>query len=712
MFNPSPKTIYISLLLAFSGMTHAADINPENEATDTELSEIVVTARGVQEKSLDAPLTVHTLSGAEINRRQFTSVQDSLKHIPGVDIHDGGDPGMSYMWIRGVGAVSHTSLDDNSVGVRVDGVNQGLLGLASGLYDIDQLEVAKGPQGTLFGSSSEAGTVNVKSRNPTPYFGANMEVGYASNQQRSLKGMVNIPLAEDWAFRLAGSSTWQDNYVLERTTGDAVNKQKNQSVRGKLLWTPQVHTQIMLTGHHSELNNFMPMVMTGPFVNDDSYLTLGDIPHYSKRQTSGVDLDFSHQWDSFQINAKTAYLHHQGDASRALYALEYLAKAMPQMLPYFSIPANNLNQQQEENRNFEQEITLSSLPESDVKWIGGLYYGRFDRDFNYAWSGQGEYARQYVHNNMALFGELTYPWTSKLSSITGLRLAHDTTRYHADYQKGNVIGQDSQKFSDTTLTGRLGLDYAFTPNWHVYGTYSRGHKPAGYNDYGTQVSKGKQDLPYDAGHIDAFELGLKGGAEDGHWGMALALFHNQIKNDKLSVYVLPDYVTESFNVDTKSQGIELSGFIKPHPYFSLKSSLSFIDAKVTSTPDDPSIVSTSVTTEAGNRIPEVPRFAASLGVEYKQPVSISFLKKPQAFANVDLRYVGSRPAQADNKLQLKSYTLVDAALGIQDQHHELSLWAKNLTNERYMTYAMMQGTYELGIQAQGRSVGVKYKYEF
>ena len=89
--------------------------------------------------------------------------------------------------------------------------------------------------------------------------------------------------------------------------------------------------------------------------------------------------------------------------------------------------------------------------------------------------------------------------------------------------------------------------------------------------------------------------------------MALALFHNQIKNDKLSVYVLPDYVTESFNVDTKSQGIELSGFIKPHPYFGLKSSLSFIDAKVTSTPDDPSIVSTSVTTEAGNRIPEVPR---------------------------------------------------------------------------------------------------------
>ena len=64
MFNPSPKTIYISLLLAFSGITHAADLNQENESTDTELSEIVVTARGVQEKSLDAPLTVHTLSTA------------------------------------------------------------------------------------------------------------------------------------------------------------------------------------------------------------------------------------------------------------------------------------------------------------------------------------------------------------------------------------------------------------------------------------------------------------------------------------------------------------------------------------------------------------------------------------------------------------------------------------------------------------------------
>jgi iron complex outermembrane receptor protein len=701
------KSLILGLPLALSTFAHADTSSQKNE--EKELGVVVVTSRGVAEKSTDAPLSVSVISGADIEKRQFTTVQDSLRSIPGLDIHDGGDAGLNYMWIRGVGAVSHTSIDDNSVGVLVDGASQGIIGLTNNLYDVEQIEVTKGPQGTLFGSSSEAGTVNIKTNNPEPFFGANLETGYASNNQRTIKAMINTPLSDTLAFRLATMSQWQDNYVRERTTDSALNAQKNQGLRGKLRWTPNGKTDVMFTAHHNKLVNFLPMVMMAPFGGNNSYLTTGNIPHFAERTTSGANIDVNYQWDNVQLHSTTSYLHHTGDSSRALYALEYIKVAMPAMLSHFQNPANNLNTQNEKNNNIEQEFRFSALPGNPVQWVGGAYFSHTDRDFDYAWTGQGAYQRNYVTDTQALFGEVTLPVTKQLKSITGLRLSREQTSYKANYVNGATQHSDQQKISDTTFTGRLGLDYAFNPVWHTYGMYSRGHKPAGFNDYGNNVASGLQDTPYNAGHIDTFELGLKGSDPDGKWSMALALYTNKIKNDKLSVYELPSYLTRVFNVDTKSNGIELSGFAQVHPRVRVNGSMSYIDATITSTP---SAASTNNDTQSGNRIPEVPHFSASFGLEYRQPLQIASLNNAQFYANTNARYVGDRPAQPNNKLTLKSYTLLDVAAGVQNAHHEVSVWVKNLTDRKYMTYAMLQGNYELGIQAQGRSMGINYRYSY
>lgn len=701
------KSILLGLPLALSSLAYA---EPSQKKTDDkELGVVVVTSRGVEEKTTEAPLSVSVITGTDIERRQFTNVQDSLRSIPGLDIHDGGDAGLNYLWIRGVGAVSHTSIDDNSVGVIVDGASQGIIGLTNNLYDVEQIEVTKGPQGTLFGSSSEAGTVSIKTRNPEPVFDANVEAGYASNNQRTIKAMINTPVSDTLAVRVATMGQWQDNYVRERTTDSPLNAQKNEGLRAKLLWSPTGRTQAMLTGHYNKLVNFLPMVMMQPFGGDNSYLTLGDIPHFAKRTTSGFNLDVKHQWDQFQFQSSTSYLHHTGNSSRALYALEYVSAAMPARLPYFQIPGNNLNLQDEKNKNIEQEFKFSSLPGQRIQWVGGAYFSHFDRDFNYAWSGQGAYKRNYVTTTQALFGEVTLPLTQQLKSITGLRLAREEIDYKAHYAKDAVQHSDSRKVNDTTLTGRLGLDYAFNPVWHTYGMYSRGHKPAGFNDYGNNVASGLSDTPYQAGHIDTFELGLKGSDPDGKWDMALAFYTNKIKNDKLSVYELPSYLTRVFNVDTQSKGIELSGFAQVHPRLRVNGSVSYINATITSTPN---AASTNNDTQTGNRIPEVPRWSAALGLEYRQAVNLAALNNAQFYANTNARYIGERPAQPNNKLMLKPYTTVDAAVGLQNAHHEVSFWVKNLTDKKYMTYAMLQGNYQLGIQAQGRSMGINYRYSY
>ena len=136
-------------------------INSQTVKTE-ELEPIIVYSRGVRESKLDTPFMVDIIDKQDIKTRNTKNVLEALSTLPSLNIHNGNNAATTAVWIRGVGSLTNTSMDDNSVDVVVDGISNGKSGLARPLLDIERIEVAKGPQGTLFGTKAEAGSIMIK----------------------------------------------------------------------------------------------------------------------------------------------------------------------------------------------------------------------------------------------------------------------------------------------------------------------------------------------------------------------------------------------------------------------------------------------------------------------------------------------------------------------------------------------------------------------
>lgn len=739
------KILLIACLSAL-GQAYGQTAAKENDETSElsselapELSPVLVTARGVSERPLDVPFTINVIDGETVEKQHFISTEDSLRYVPGIELHSSGDVSYSNLKIRGSGSLSPTSLDDNSVGIHVDGVAQGLVGLSRNLYDVAQIEVAKGPQGTLFGRNSSSGAINIKTNDPESFFDSRVTVGIGNDNNRYFQGMINAPLSDTFYLRVAGTSRVKDNAIYDKSTNKPLNKQKQNGIRGKVLWEPNAQTQWLLESYYDERSGYLPLTVKPPYDKHHPRYDTGGLKHSGERSTKGISSDFTYDWDNLRFQSVTALMRHKGEFTRAgqpidflpsFYALYQVPPAFhPTLNAYFGNPANNQFTQADDIRQLSQEFRLSSQPDAPVQWVGGLYFSRNKRTFHYhSYRGvlpalklgvdalNADIIRTSTINTQAIFGEATVPVSQHLKAIAGVRLTHEKLDYQSQWLPNPVnplskLGNRKyeQEISDTYITGRVGLDYALNSAWHAYGLYSRGHKSAGFADFGnTNIVGGGTETPYQSGRVDAFELGLKGESADGQWGAAIAVFQNQTKNDKISVPSKTNpYISDMENVDSRARGVEFDGYWRVADNWTLKSAFSYIDSKVTNVPATAQRV-----TKVGNRMPQVPKFDAKLGVEYRQSIASSWLKNANVFADANIRYVGSRAAEADNRLTLDAYHLLDASIGIGGDNGKVTLWGKNLTNESWVTYAGLLGRDMFGLSGAGRTFGVDFTYNF
>jgi len=312
----------------------------------------------------------------------------------------------------------------------------------------------------------------------------------------------------------------------------------------------------------------------------------------------------------------------------------------------------------------------------------------------------------------AVFGEITYPVTERLSLIGGVRVTHEKLKYRATWlpNGNNPMGAagaryDSQTLKDTYATGRVGLRFALSPEWRVYALQSKGHKSAGFADYSTDVAYGVSDTPYQASHIMASEIGVKFASMDQRVQFGLAVYQNRVNNDHLTATLFPNYLSETFNVDTRSRGVEASGQWRVNSSLTLRGALAYTDARVTDVP-----AAAATQTRKGNRMPQVPFFSGNLGVNYTSALPLEILGGARWFADVNLRHVGERPAGPNNVQRLNQYNLLDASLGLEGTFGTVKLWAKNLANKKWAYYGVEPGN--LGMPAPGRTVGVNWQYAF
>ena len=208
--------------------------------TPPPIEEIVVTADRRAVSVQDVPATITAVSGDAIAQRHLQNMSEAINIVPNVDIKQNAPGVLPVVTIRGVGLNDFGGNTSPPAGIYVDEVFLSTVVMMNGqLFDLDRVEVLKGPQGTLYGRNSTAGAINFISAAPTPHAGGRAQLGYGNYNTFTLDGMLNMPISDTLALRVSGKLTeQQDGYWESRLLPGTIGKQSIQTGRAMLLWTP------------------------------------------------------------------------------------------------------------------------------------------------------------------------------------------------------------------------------------------------------------------------------------------------------------------------------------------------------------------------------------------------------------------------------------------------------------------------------------------
>lgn len=686
------------------------------------LEAVTVRARFVDEAVRDLPFSVDVLSGQSLEERGLYSLEDALRTVPGVEINSYGDTLNTNVRIRGMGALQKVSGEDSSVTINVDGMAVPLGDLTSQTFDLERIEVLKGPQGTLFGSNSEAGAINIITRKPTRSFEGYVRSELGQQGQRMLEGAVSGPLSETWSGRLAWRAGGADHQVRDEASGQPVARLRDGGLRATLLWQPTGLTRLTLSAQHDRLRHHPSVIVLRPY-DDRPSVVAQPYTDQSYKDANRLSAELVHDLGPALLTAVTGYAR----STELLPGNAYEGTLYRQLL---GMEPEGRFAFDHRSRVLSQEVRLSSRPADPVFWVLGLNWRHSDRNMDVVNAYDGFFPespynagilRRLQSSSHALFGEATWPLADRLKLTAGLRHTWERKRYDArwDALDSNPSAlrqaQDRQSLSDHYTTGRLALNWAATAQTSLYGVLARGYKSAGYNDSGTNIASGGSDLPYAAARVLSYELGFKSESADGRVGLNGALFHNTARGDHLLVFNTLSFATQAENFNTRSQGAELSGFWKLGAGFTLTGGLALTNARITGIPAA-SVADAAV----GNRVPDSPRWSGNLSLAHRMPLpSFMGLASPTLHTLVTSRIVGQRAADPQNHFMLGRYHQLDLRMGVSSGPAEFYVWARNLLDQRYDMYGyyyapMYEGgpSATVGTPARGRSLGVGFAYYF
>jgi iron complex outermembrane receptor protein len=617
----------------------------------TELGpEITVTARHREEKLQNVPIAISVLGTERLEQTGDYSLNQFQHEVPSLQVVN-TNPRNSVITIRGLGANSAIAVDglEYGVGFYLDGVYYGRPGQSQfDLVDLQQVEVLRGPQGTLFGKNTTAGAINITSQEPSFTPQVTAEASFGNYNYRQLRASITAPLiADKLAFRLTGSDTHHSGYLTNLYDGSKAENYDDVSVRGQLLFTPTADLKIRLIGDFSrERQHYILNLLDGYFTNFGNGTT---VPYniFQRAAVTGLTLPrygaFARLGNSnspFQANMKSYGVSGQVDYDlgrvnlTSITAYRWWDWRPANDVDGLPLSINLKGQQQNFQRQFSQEFRIASNGHHFIDYVGGLYYfwqtvpgygaSQFGSDFA-QWSFNpattpaatiaflgtalnGAEADSYSVANTrsyAAYGQIDTHFTDALTLTTGLRFTHeDKDGLYQRYQVPGSIAQlsvlspallnsfqlSNLSFSGTVhasaLSGLATLGYKVTPDVLVYGTYSRGNQSGGLN-----ITAGGVLQPVVAPEkVDNFEIGVKSQFLDRKLTVNAGAFLTNVKDYQANVSVIINNVTNQYisNIPkVRTKGIEGDAAYAPSKWVSLSASFAYTDARYVAYTDAP-----------------------------------------------------------------------------------------------------------------------------
>lgn len=499
-----------------------------NPATYT-LQEVVVTARKIAEPASKTPLSLTVLGGEDLKDNGVVNISQIGDLAAGVII--GRDGFGVNVNVRGVTTTDTTSKGEQGVAFNVDGITIGRP-LVQGLsfFDVDRVEILRGPQGTLYGKSTTGGAINLVTNRPEAKFDASAAIDVGNYNSKRSDAMVNFPVNQDFALRFAVNTNDRDGYLQPADGSTPRNDQHDRAVRLSGLYKFSSDTSLYVAINGATVTGVGYATVPVATVLNNS----GAAQRNVFANPFGGNLDDSNHAinGEFTTRLGLATLTYVGGYS------DYSAKERTsgtydpaQNSDPFGNPQYAWRNYVGEFKTTSHELRLSNAEKSVVDWVAGLNYGREDiheSDHNLnaplsnptvAASTNGiDPLNETVHTSNGIFGQVTWHAAEQWRITAGLRESNDEVNRVGTFAAGPtpgcgnaladcVGGPNNGHESASKTTYRLGADYLLTPNQMFYGSVATGYKAGGFNDF-DPVTHGTGT--YAPEQLTAYELGYKG----------------------------------------------------------------------------------------------------------------------------------------------------------------------------------------------------------
>jgi iron complex outermembrane receptor protein len=716
-----------------------------DRATDTStadagsLGEVVVTAQRREESAQYVGIALSVVSGQALAEKAITNVVGLQNAIPSLQVEPAFGGVQPQYRIRGVGFLDYTSNNASPIGVSVDDVAFALpIQTAGQLFDIDRIEVLRGPQGTLYGRNTTGGQINFITNRPAAEAHAGFTAEYGSHNEVNAEGYVSGAIADGLFGRLSVATEQGGDWQRNRETGQRLGNKDKIAGRGQLEWKASDAMDFRLEFHLAkDKSDETGLYLLKPYTRTNaSGAVTASIPADTSRyvtdwnlnpvfaavtgldpgskpgvnnSNNGVDLTANIDFGGAKLTSITAY----NKMIRREYS-DWDATQYHDSDEYFRSDLDV----------FSEEVRIASTGAGPLGWVGGVFYSdqnldeKFYSDFSESQLVGGIALTTYEQNanSFGEFGQVNYQINSALRATLGVREDHET-RELVDLNTGFLVpsipsltgGAQNRSITSNLPSGKAELDYTPVEGTLIYESVSRGVKSGGFTAHNTVV--GAAADPFEPEKVTAYEVGVKSDVTR-TVRVDASVFYYRYRDQQILGKVF-DTASNSFigrfvNANSRISGGEMEAEWRPAAGLSVSQYAGFVEGYYTSTLLDSSNV------DYNGRSLSVPKWTYGGDLSYAWTVGGY---KATAESNYSFHDTYSQfYLLGSNDYTIPKYWLTNANLSLSPAlgaPWTVTLWGRNIFNKAYdVTRNFFLPTAEVAQAGEPATFGIRVSYSY
>lgn len=732
------------------------------------LEEVIVTAQKREESLQKIPISMTAITGEVLRQDGVASLHDISNKVPNL-IFSAFSVGQPEIAIRGIGTKEDGPAASDSTVVSVDDIYiAARTAQVFDIFDLERIEVLRGPQGTLYGKNSIGGSINFVTSRPTEKFRFRLRQTVGNYQRLDTGGLISGPLSENLLGKLSFSRRKFDGYLDNLFLGEGKGEGEADTIalRGQLLWKASDTVEVLFGADYSDdelgATNREPIGSTGPLhdcpcvsnpvaVNialggaGDAFSTLAETEGFTDREVKGINAkitwDLSNNWQFVSI---TSYRESDFDWLED-------SEGLPPSDPVDLTPGGNagtgLTRPPEEGFSFDvndsaieeveqftQEFRLMGTSENGLQWVGGIFFSdeQFERSERFAFTALGgpgldslsdfQANQENDSTSWAAYVQATWPVTERLNITAGARFSYEEKKILVGNERFSGIGLLLQVFDPTraeedwdNVSGRLAVDYHFNDDVMAYGSIATGFKTGGFT--GAASTQERATTPFEEETAISYEIGLKGLWAERRLQTNIAAFFTDYEDLQVTRFFQPqggtfgEFITENAG-EAEIWGIELEFVALLTDHWEFGGNYAYLDAEFTEFNGTPDVTGGGDFT--GNTLRQAPENTVYLYSTYTIPLA----GLGKIAAKLDYAYQDDMFFDPNNNpiTIAPSYSLWNARLAwtSASKAWEVAAWIKNIDDKQYIHHTFSQRGSRIAFARFGppRTYGVTFTYNY